>query len=577
MSSKDTKIPDPKAKLEQRTQSRNILNAYLSITTTRTKTTMMECSSSPAAALEGETDTDKLSPEAKPIHFKAKRITLPPLSSVDGESGYVAVTDPDRRPKLTLSAFRRPEHTVRLTRSDPARRLEDEYDQHSPGCGILGHGAFSTVHLARRNHDNLKVAIKSIAKHDALRARRLRSRRGSRSHLDEWEILQEMRDHPNIVTLLDVFETDEEIHLVTEFCEGGELFDAIQKKRMRSPSVQRGHYSEPQAACITRQLLTALRDLHAKGIMHRDLKPENIVLDTNDDSKIHAKIIDFGQAKVFDRETGSPSASDVETPPSTPGKQQRSFCAVSCDYYAAPEVCAAGSAHRPSADIYSLGVTLYILLCGFPPVFSDEELSDEDYVLFPEVQWSSISLDAKQLIRKMLHPDPARRITAECALCDGWILHHVSHASSMHASNFTRKTLNASCLNPEQQLSRTLKSERVNLEQVRDKLYQSMARLNKEEPGSARKRRGSDVIVSPKRKRRRSLECHRRSSIVCAMKELYNDMASVSAAASAAAAGVTCDEGKRDVHVYNEELGYEDPDEKRDASPFKSSRAAVPA
>ena len=531
----------------------------------------MQCSAAPPAAAAIDRDTRDTLPTMQPIHIKAKRITLPPITAAEEANSH--------RPRLTLSAFRR--SPVRLTQSDPSRRLEEEYNMKSPGCGILGHGAFSTVRLAQRNLDGLKVAVKTIAKHDALRARRIYRRRSScsSSHHDEWitewSILQEMRDHPNIITLIDVFETEEEIHLVTEFCEGGELFDAIQKKRMRSPAVQRGRYSELQAACITRQLLTALRDLHARNIVHRDLKPENICLVSESDSNIHAKLCDFGMARLFHRResssaTASPgsttsAASDVETPPSTPGRQRRSFCAVSCDYYAAPEVCAVGAAHQPSADVYSLGVTLYILLCGFPPVFS------EDCVVFPEVQWNSISEDAKQLVRRMLYPDPSLRITAEEALRDNWILHHVYSPTnssgsrvdvSSSSTSFTSRKP-AARLSPESPSRNNTGKERVNLEQVRNRLYQAIARLNKNEPASTKKaRRASDAIVSPKRKRRRSLECQRRSSIVCAMKELYDDVTSVSAPASAASAGVVCnDDGdKQDVCVYNEELGYEDPD-----------------
>lgn len=164
---------------------------------------------------------------------------------------------------LTLSAFRRPENTIRLTQADPLRRLELEYDLHGACArGVLGHGAFSTVRLAVRLSDGVQVAVKSIAKHEALRSRRLRHVQGVtlRGHyLEEWEILRRLQNHPYVINLLDVFETLEEIQLVTEYCPGGELFDAIQKKQRKNRrSGSSSSSSEAQAAQITSQILLAL-------------------------------------------------------------------------------------------------------------------------------------------------------------------------------------------------------------------------------------------------------------------------------------------------------------------------------
>jgi serine/threonine protein kinase len=327
----------------------------------------------------------------------------------------------EQKPRLTLSAFRRPEQTIRLTHADPKRRLEMEYDLQAPTCGVLGHGAFSTVRLAVRRSDGLKVAIKSIAKHEALRSRRLRL--GGRSYLEEWEILRLLQDNPYVISLLDVLESDEEIQLVTEFCKGGELFDAIQKKRNKASSRRRGQYSESQAAVITSQILSALADMHMKNIVHRDVKPENILLANDDDSMLHVKLCDFGVARplgcVHENQSttsNNDSCSDGEASPLTPGRA-RSFSTIGTDFYAAPEI-VYGGAYHAGADIYSLGVTLYILLCGFPPVFSGE---DDDEVIFPTSYWSEVSDSAKELLRKMLHPDSNLRVTAKDALKDNWI------------------------------------------------------------------------------------------------------------------------------------------------------------
>jgi serine/threonine protein kinase len=112
-----------------------------------------------------------------------------------------------------------------------------------------------------------KVAVKSIAKHEALRSRRLRrvDVNSSKYYLEEWEILRRLADHPHVIDLLDIFETDDELQLVTEFCPGGELFDAIKQRRKQSNS-------EITAGVIASQILRALASLHHIGIVHRDGK-----------------------------------------------------------------------------------------------------------------------------------------------------------------------------------------------------------------------------------------------------------------------------------------------------------------
>ena len=359
-------------------EARTLMEQFLDISssnTTSNNTTMKSSHPPLHSTSEPEVDTR----DASLIH---KSLT-PNLSSSSSSSV---------KPRLTLSAYRRPEQTVRLTDCDPSRLLENEYNL----CGrVIGHGAFSTVRSAIRIQDSSKVAIKSISKYNALR---------NKQHPYEWEIMKLFRDNPHVLTLLDVFETNEEIHLVMELCEGGELFNAIKEKGSKRSSFRsRGRYTEPQAARITHQILQALVDLHAHKIVHRDIKPENILLANCDESDIQVKLCDFGVARKTCNDYGTP----------TDGDYSPSIAGANLTTNSPPEACkgACGTA----SDVYSLGVTLYTILCGFPPVFC------EGNVVFPDAYWNDISNDAKTLLRSMLHPDPHERITAATAIRNPWI------------------------------------------------------------------------------------------------------------------------------------------------------------
>jgi len=408
-------------------------------------------------------------------------------------------TTASSKSKLTLSAFRRPEHTIRLTKTNPRRSLQAEYDLHSPGCRVLGHGAFSTVRLAVRRRDGVEVAIKTIAKHEALRSRRLRV--GGRSDTEEWEILRRLSRHPYIINLLDVFETDEEIQLVMEYCRGGELFDAIQKKRNRAHSLNRGQYSEAQSANITSQILRALVDIHALGVVHRDVKAENILLvdsDPPEDEMLHVKLCDFGMARAVYRETDS--SSDGEQSPVTPHVRQgagRSFSIVGSNYYMAPEV-GTGVSYSTSMDIYSLGVTLYILLCGFPPVFTGKE--GESEVLFPNAFWKDISEDAKNLVQKMLCPEPAARISAREALADPWIVKNI-----VTSAKLSRRS--------------SLVDNSAKLELVRNCLYQNLCKEGADGNKNKRAVCGQQTVARRRKRPRRASSC------LMALADLYREVA----------------------------------------------------
>jgi len=158
----------------------------------------------------------------------------------------------------------------------------------------------------------------------------------------EIDIMKKLQ-HPNIIQLMEVVDTPDTLYLVLEFVSGGELFDAI---------VNKGSYSETDAAKIVRQIMEAIQYVHSLGIAHRDLKPENLLLSGEEGKADFIKIADFGLSKDF-------------------GEEQLSTSCGTPDYVA-PEVLM-GEPYDKSVDIWSIGVITYVLLCGFPPFYGDSQ------------------------------------------------------------------------------------------------------------------------------------------------------------------------------------------------------------
>ncbi|KAK1296771.1 Calcium-dependent protein kinase 4 [Acorus calamus] len=253
----------------------------------------------------------------------------------------------------------------------------------------LGQGQFGTTYLCTEIATGAEYACKSISK------RKLISKEDVEDVRREIQIMHHLAGHKNVVTIKGAYEDPLYVHIVMEYCAGGELFDRI---------IQRGHYTEKKAAELTKIIVGVVEACHSLGVMHRDLKPENFLL-LNRDDDTSLKAIDFGLSVFF-----------------KPGQVFTDV--VGSPYYVAPEVLC--KHYGPEADVWTAGVILYILLSGVPPFWAETQQGIFDAVLkgvidFDSDPWPLISDSGKDLIRQMLCSRPSDRLTAHQVLCHPWI------------------------------------------------------------------------------------------------------------------------------------------------------------
>ncbi|TWW62643.1 Calcium/calmodulin-dependent protein kinase type 1G, partial [Takifugu flavidus] len=250
--------------------------------------------------------------------------------------------------------------------------------------GKIGRGSFSVVYMVREKKTGKLYALKCLKK----------------KHLVQSNLENEIRvlrriNHENVVGLEDFYESRTHYYLVMQLVSGGELFDRI---------LDRGVYTEQDASKVIKQVLEAVSYLHKNSIVHRDLKPENLLFYSAEEN---AKIMvsDFGLSKTVENGV-------MSTACGTPG-------------YVAPEVLAQ-KPYSQAVDCWSIGVITYILLCGYPPFFEENET-----LLFSKIRraeyafhspfWDDISDSAKDFIGNMMEKNPTKRFTTEQALKHPWV------------------------------------------------------------------------------------------------------------------------------------------------------------
>ncbi|ORX46283.1 Pkinase-domain-containing protein [Hesseltinella vesiculosa] len=252
----------------------------------------------------------------------------------------------------------------------------------------LGVGSFAVVKECIHRHSDQAYALKIIMK-SALS--------GRESMLDvELDILKQVQ-HPNIISMHDLFETDEAVYIITDLALGGELFQQLLSK---------GSYTEKDAAHLVTQILNGVAYLHDHDIIHRDIKPENLLFQTTA-TDANLMITDFGLSKILKHHDDI-----LMTACGTPG-------------YVSPEVLLQKGYNKP-ADLWSVGVITYILLVGYTPFYGADQSELFASIMkgeydFDDQYWHAISDQAKNFIDGLLAFEPEKRLTAVQALDHPWI------------------------------------------------------------------------------------------------------------------------------------------------------------
>ncbi|KAK4759107.1 hypothetical protein SAY87_020408 [Trapa incisa] len=257
----------------------------------------------------------------------------------------------------------------------------------------VGRGHFGYTCIARSKKGELKgqrVAVKVIPKQKMTTAIAIEDVRR------EVKILRALTGHSNLVQFYDAHEDPDNVYIVMEYCEGGELLDRILSRG--------GKYSEEDAKAVLIQILNVVAFCHLQGVVHRDLKPENFLFLAKDENS-PLKAIDFG-------------LSDFVKP------DERLNDIVGSAYYVAPEVL--HRSYTTEADVWSVGVIAYILLCGSRPFWARTESGIFRAVLktdpsFDETPWPSLSSEARDFVKRLLIKDPRKRMSAAQALSHPWI------------------------------------------------------------------------------------------------------------------------------------------------------------
>nr|XP_006818449.1 PREDICTED: serine/threonine-protein kinase MARK1-like [Saccoglossus kowalevskii] len=260
----------------------------------------------------------------------------------------------------------------------------------------IGEGQYSKVKKAYTKVTQNCVAVKQLSKQ--LAPRDIATKFFSR----EFACLKKVCGHPNIIAVYDAVETDKTLYFIMEYAPNGDLLDFINTH---------GHLEEEEARTVFKQLISAIAFCHQKGIAHRDIKCDNILLD----EKYNVKLTDFGFSTLMPRS---------------------GFMQTHCGsyVYTAPEILEGVKYDGQKADIWSMGVVLYSMLCGRLP-FKDTDLTVLLASMRERVHFHNrVSKDCRDIVRAMLTLDPDRRITLEQLVSMDWLTQPIDRSTLSHGS-----------------------------------------------------------------------------------------------------------------------------------------------
>jgi len=264
---------------------------------------------------------------------------------------------------------------------------------------VLGVGCSGKVHMARSRTNSQQIVAVKTFKLKSLTA-------GKRERLMSEASIFLCMDHPHVARLLDVYESESQMHIVMECMEGGELFDRASNEK---------RFTEAATADAAKQMLLAVNYLHGQGVVHRDIKMENFLYDSP--SSNHLKMIDFGFSKFCDSR----------------GKMKTQCGTLS---YIAPEVLSRN--YTPQCDIWSIGVIVYVLLSGRFPFHGTSNdkmthIKKGKYKFEPE-KWARLSKRSQDFTKALLEMNPSKRLTAKGALEHAWIKQNCREAGKCDTS-----------------------------------------------------------------------------------------------------------------------------------------------
>ncbi|CAJ1958892.1 unnamed protein product [Cylindrotheca closterium] len=284
----------------------------------------------------------------------------------------------------------------------------------------IGQGSFGNVHKVRNKHSNEELACKTIPKNGLIP-----------THIIQREVaaLRTVQSHPHLIELKDeIFEDQENIHIVTELCIGGELYDRV--------ATGKWALNEKQVATLIGNILEAIAHCHERGVVHRDLKASNFCF-ANNKTDTDVRIIDFGLSKVATRTRQATYSQSISANGEDSERERNERqelldlilqSQVGTPYYVAPEVLS-GDQYNVKCDVWSVGVICYLVLsrgrlpfCGSDELETLQLLKDPtSQVVYPKRIWRKFSPDAKDFCQMLLERDPILRPSARSTLEHKWL------------------------------------------------------------------------------------------------------------------------------------------------------------